>query len=98
MSDKPPKLDWSYDLWTKKLVSWVHTLVIESKKHGHLIILHSLEKTLQEGIYENENSEELIEADGAKQITKYLNKKFKVADDEFIEYRRADEGSMIKYL
>ena len=81
MSDKLPKLDCSYDLWTKKLMYWVHTLVTDSKKHGHLIILHSLEKTFQEEIYENVNSEELIEADGAKQITNCLNKKFKVADD-----------------
>ena len=55
------------------------------------------------------NSEELIESDGAKKITNYLDKKFNVADDvlitmyyiictgfdEFIEHRRADEGSII---
>ena len=36
----------------KKLVSRVYsyTTVIDSKKHGHLIIIHSVEDTLQEDI------------------------------------------------
>ena len=59
-----------------------------------------IEKTPQEEIYDNVNTEELIEADGATKITAYFVKKFKVADDvlihmgfdEFKVYYRAIRG------
>jgi len=105
MTEKPPKFDCSYGLWMLKLESWTHTTGIDKKKHGHLIILHSLSPSLQEEVYENVEKASLLLDDGGKKVTDFLDTKFKVADDiqmyrgfeSFIEYKREEE-SMTEYL
>ena len=107
MSDKPPKLDLSkgYEFWKKQLNSWVSTTDTDAKKHAHLVVLHSLDQKLQEEIYAKISDENLVATNCLKNVTDYLDNKFIQSDslkqylffDEFTEYRRPEEMSILEF-
>ena len=107
MSDKPPKLELAkgYDFWKQQLNSWELTTDYAKEKRAHLVILHSLDRNLQEEMYAKVTAANLVTPECLKHLTDALDNKYKVKDslkqylyfDELVDFRREEDVTIAEF-